>query len=138
MYCVRYRALKERLRERSLRDDEVLPYFILTCLLLLLPFAYEEFGLLILAWRVIITFGGILYVYHCNGGAYGFDLVQKFLVLGWIVNIRILLVFLPVFIMLLAFRLSTETLDGVMLLLVPITDIILFQRIGRHIRDTTQ
>ena len=136
MYFVRYGVLKERLRERSLHDDEVLPYFIVTSILLVLPVAYDRFGLLILAWRVIITFGGILYVYHSNGGAYGFDLVQKFIILGWIVNVRCLLVLLPAFILLVLIGLSSETFDGLLLILVPIVDIIVYQRIGRHIRDT--
>lgn len=138
MYFVRYGVLKERLRERSLHDNEVLPYLILTSILILLPVASDKFGFLILAWRVIITFGGVLYVYHSNGGAHGFDLVQKFLVLGWIVNVRCLLVLLPTLILLLLLGLSSESRDVLVLILVPIVDIIVYQRVGRHIRDTTQ
>lgn len=138
MYFVRYGVIKERLRERSLHDNEVLPYFMLTGILLLLPVAYDRFGLLLFVWRVIITFGGILYVYHSNGGAYGFDLVQKYLVLGWIVGIRCLLVFLTAFILLVLIGLSLETLAGLVLISIPVVDIIVYLRIGRHIRETKQ
>ena len=77
MYFVRYGALKERLRERSLSDNEVLPYLLLDCVLAVLSSAYERFGFLLISFRVIFAISGVLYAYHCNGGAFGFDLVQN-------------------------------------------------------------
>ncbi|MDE0298684.1 MAG: hypothetical protein OXN17_08640 [Candidatus Poribacteria bacterium] len=136
MCFVRFRDVKERLRERSLRDNEVLPYLLLDCVVYALPGAAGEHGLILFLWRLIIAIGGVIYVYNSNGGAYGFDLVQKFLILGWVVFFRFLLVFLPVFIVSVLLGFSTATLGGMLLLIT--LDIIVYQRIGRHIRDTTQ
>jgi uncharacterized PurR-regulated membrane protein YhhQ (DUF165 family) len=138
MYFVRYGALKYRLRERSLWDNEVLPYFLLDCVLAVLPSAYERFGFLLISFRVIFAIGGVLYAYHCNERAFGFDLVQKFIVLGWVVNFRCLLVALLVLIVLSASGISAEDVHGLLVILVPVVDIIVYQRIGRHIRDTTE
>ena len=101
MYFLRYKSLKEKLRTRSLSDREALPYLVLfaglAAVAYLLPNT-EEFN----TWdwiqgtlSVALAVGGVIYAYRQNGGRQGFDLIQKYVVLGWVVTVRCLLVFIP-------------------------------------------
>ena len=93
---------------------------------------------------IIFAIGGVLYAYEQNGRKEGSDLVQKFIVLGWIVCFRFILVCLAGFIVLLivwavlGIEETTETIEtgGFDVLVVALVELIFYQRIGRHIRDT--
>ena len=147
MYFVQYHPLKEKLRERALSDREALPYLVLWnfCVLLLAILwqidGYSGF-LDPVNWGLLrlIAIGGIFYVYVQNGGASGFDLIQKYYVLGWVVFIRCMLAFILIMVAHYAFveiynLYSATLLDD---LTEPIFAIILFWRTGVHIRDTAK
>lgn len=150
MYFVRYHTLKERLREGSLSDREALPYFLLffagLTVVHVVPTGEEfnEFDMVSGGLSVIFAIGGVLYAYEQNGRKKGFDLIQKFIVLGWVVSFRFLLVFLAggiiLFIVWAALGIgeTTETIatSGFDVLVVALVELIFYQRIGRHIRDT--
>ena len=147
MYFIRYNPLKEKLRNRSLSDREALPYFALlsalTAFMGAIPAeAYNEWDYLSVVLSVIFAIGGVIYAYKCNGAKDGSDLILKYIVLGWVVVIRCSLVFIPAIIVyyMIAHTLglvsdSTGILDVV---IIAIFEIVLYQRIGRHIRDTHQ
>jgi len=146
MYFIRYQPLKEKLRSRTLSDREALPYLILYAGLGTVVYSFtttEEFNL----WdwiggglSISLAVGGVIYAYTQNGGKQGFDLIQKYMIIGWIVLVRCLLAFIPIAIAL--YLLAEEV--GVMtddtgwfdVLIIAGFEAVLYQRIGRHIRDT--
>ena len=87
---------------------------------------------------VIIVIGGTYYVYVQNGGREGFNLIQKYLVLGWVVGIRFTLALIPVAIVYFVVLEKLGYLDSKVfhVLFSTISQFIFFQRLGRHIRDT--
>ena len=145
MYFVQYGPLKEKLSNRSLRDDEALPYLILESVVLTIfsldisSDGLDAFEMATVGLSVIIVIGGLYHVYEQNGGREGYDFVQKYFILGWIVGVRIFLAFIPVFIVsfVVAVNLSRAGGDLLGVILYAIYDIVYFQRLGRHIRDTT-
>ena len=146
MHFVRYRPLKDKLRSRSVSEREALPYLVIFTALTALVGAFpliEGFndwdfvsGLLSVAFAV----GGVVYAYKSNGGNKGFDLIQKYVVLGWVVVVRCLLVFIPLGIVAYiagdALGLTTDQTGFFDVLIIAIFEIVFYQRIGRHIRDT--
>lgn len=147
MYFVRYQPLKEKLKTRSLTDREALPYFIiflgLASLFALLP-KLHDFN----TWDWVggglsfaLAIAGIFYAYAQNGGNQGFDIIQKCIVLGWVVGVRCFLVFIPIlcvlyFVAIAVFNLSIDETSWFDVLLIAGFEIVFYQRLGRHIKDT--
>ena len=147
MYFVRYNPLKEKLRERALSDREALPYLILfvalTALAVGLPL-YESYNLLdgISAFSsVIIAVVGLIYAYKQNEKEDGYDLIQKYVVLGWITGVRFILIGLPLYVVVgviaYSFGFSMEETNPIDLAYWVGFEALLYYRIGQHIRDTT-
>tara|TARA_B100001093_G_scaffold441346_1_gene442434 strand:- start:342 stop:821 length:480 start_codon:yes stop_codon:yes gene_type:complete len=147
MHFVRYHPLKEKLRNRSVSDREALPYLVifaaLTALIGAFPAVngFNEWDLISGLLSVAFAVGGIIYAYRSNGAEEGFDLIQKYVVLGWVVTVRCLLVFIPLAIVAYiagdSLGLVTAQTGFLDVLLISIFELVLYQRIGRHIRDTT-
>ena len=148
MYFIQYQPLKEKLRERDLSESEALPYWILFNVLVVLGFSVPTTGDFN-AWNAIegvmsllFTICGIYHVYSQNGGASGFDFIQKVVVLGWVVSIRCLLVFIPSMIVFYIFagilELVSDDKNLLDVLVIAAFYIIYFQRLGEHIKDTTK
>lgn len=150
MYFIQYHPLKEKLRERTLSDGESLPYWILLNVLILLaiviptPGDFNVWNAIDGVMGLLFTICGIYHVYSQNGGSSGFDLIKKFVVLGWVVFIRCLLVFIPsmiVFYIFAGILMGGEIYENTNLLDVMLSAafyIIYFQRLGEHIKDTTK
>ncbi len=150
MYFVQYHPLKEKLRERTLSDGEALPYLVvwgvLGCVWAMLWQMYGNFNsfnsldaFYWVLWGLIII-RGIYYVYLQNGGASGFDLIQKYYILGWVVYVRCFLAFIPIMIIQYLFAESygfyfTNLFD---VLADAAFGIVFFWRTGVHIRDTAK
>jgi len=149
MYFVRYQPLKERLRESSVSDSEALPYLIadvaLTALLFALPQSdgYNFWDGVSGCLSVATAVGGVLYAYKKNGGRDGYDFIQKYVVLGWVVGVRFLIAFVPIALVLLLLGIhigmtschATHPYDVVMIFL---AEVIYVQRVGRHVGDTVK
>jgi hypothetical protein len=146
MYFVKYHPLKEKLRDRSVSDREALPYLMvfagLTTLVGAFPMfeGFNELDFVSGVLSVVFAILGVLYAYRCNGGREGFDLIQKYVVLGWVVAVRCLLAFIPL--MIVAY-IGGEVLGVITdetglfdIALIAVFEIVIYQRIGRHIRDT--
>ncbi len=157
MYFVKYQPLKRKLKKRTLSDREAVVYLVVYSFLLGLAFAFltgttdECSDADLAAWDdevfslvfSCIPIAGIYYVYVANGGKTGFDLIQKYFVLGWVVSIRFLVVFLPlslatIFVSAQVFGNGCE--DRIQYypqyVLSILGGVVYFQRLGRHIRDT--
>lgn len=144
MYFVRYQPLKGKLRERSLTDREALPYlvldvFFITVISLIYTMReYNEFDMVAGVLSIIFGLGGVLYAYKQNGGKDGFDLIQKYIVLGWVVFVRWFLIAVPFWIVTFLFDAMfgiTET-EGPHVLVFAFLELVFYQRLGIHIRDT--
>ena len=147
MYFVQYNPLKQKLSIRSLSDGEALPYLILegvVTVLLYLDISSEglnAFDLVSMFISVAIVIGGTFHVYDQNGGAKGFDLVQKYIVLGWVVGFRVFLASIPLFLML-GVLIGLANIDDAISDMLSVicgvaVKLIYYQRLGEHIRDTT-
>ena len=89
----------------------------------------------------MLAIGGIVYAYHQNGGRTGNDLIQKCVILGWVVSFRFMLIAVPAMIVLMIVGnlmglVSSDSTGPFDVLGVFVFEVILYQRIGRHIRDT--
>jgi len=147
MYFLKYQPLKNQLRCRSVTDREALPYLAifaaLTALVGAIPLTdgFNHWDAISAFISVVLAIGGIVYAYHQNGGRTGNDLIQKYVILGWVVAFRFMLIAIPTMIALmfvgdlmgLVVWDSTGPFD---VLGVFVFEVILYQRIGRHIRDT--
>ncbi|MFZ2631327.1 MAG: hypothetical protein WA081_09425 [Desulfosalsimonadaceae bacterium] len=146
MYFIKYQSLKEKLRERALTDREALPYFIIFLTLMALASSFStsdemnKWDYISGVVSLIISIGGVLYAYFQNGGPDGYDFIQKYVVLGWVITIRSILFFIPVIIILFIigyfldiFKRSTSLFDVVV---IAVIEIVIYERIGRHIKDT--
>ena len=146
MYFVQYHPLKEKLRERTLSDSEALPYWILLNVVIGLTVFVPTIGYFNFwdaingVMSLLFTICGIYHVYSQNGGASGFDFIQKSVILGWVVYVRCFLAFIPIMVIQYLFAKSygfyfTNLFD---VLADATFVIILFWRTGVHIRDTTK
>jgi hypothetical protein len=147
MYFIRIEPLKERLRERAMTDREALPYYAIfmacTTMLGALPMASQSltrWDALLAFTGALLTITGVIYSYARNGGRTGYDLIQKSIVLGWVLIIRLLALFIPVAIgvgfLKTSMGQSIDETSWVDVLLVAIFEVIYFQRLGRHLEDT--
>lgn len=147
MYFIQYNPLKEKLRSRTLSEREALPYILvysaLVALAGTLPMT-QEFN----AWdwaSCVLSLGtsiaGVLYAYAKNGKNTGFDFIQKFIVLGWVTTCRCLLAFIPLAVVVYGtasfMNQTSEETGGLDVVLIFFFELLIYQRIGRHIGDTT-
>ena len=147
MYFVQYHPLKEKLRERALSDGEAVPYLVVWgvlgnvwAMLWQMDGNFNSLDAFSWALWILITIGGIYYVYSQNGGASGFDFVQKYYVLGWVVYVRCFLAFIPImvieYVSAASYVLYSTNLFNVLADVA--FGVILFWRTGVHIRDTAK
>lgn len=151
MYFFRYKTPKQQLRERSLTQEQTLPYLIGIGILIgisgiIVPGSITNSYDALNGYAGIILFIiGTCYAYSENGGKSGFDFIQKYIIIGWVVTCRFVLVFIGILLVFGAILLidgedifEMEDTDLFDVVLDGLISIIYYQRIGRHIRDTTQ
>lgn len=146
MYWTRYQPLKERLKSRAVSDREALPYLLLfsalEAVVLSIP-AVSEMNM----WNVVETVSGgivaligVFHVYRKNGGKAGYDIVHKFVVLGWVVGVRFLLVALPVGGLIYGvanhYGFSGSETTPFDVVFFSIVSLAYYERLGRHIAET--
>lgn len=89
----------------------------------------------------LITLVGIFYAYQKNDGKDGYDFIHKYIVLGWVVLVRFTLCFIPIFILLIIIGVSSglhssKATGPYMVIIISLSQIVFYQRLGKHIRDT--
>ena len=142
MYFTQYHPLKERLRDRSITDREALPYLVMFCMLevvgVLMPFWEQpnKWDFVSTFFGLLITFGGVIFAYRCNGGKDGYDFIQKFVILGWVVTFRFILLVIPLFLAVYDLGILGDTTGPIDVIILALIEIMLYYRIGRHIADT--
>lgn len=147
MYLWRIGALKGRLIEGRLADREAAPYLTATLAMTSLSMAFPP--ALPNAWDTVTGLGGCVvvvlgtwWVYRQNGGAAGADFVHRYLSLAWVLTIRILSPLLAVALLLEVLTASeelpaAESGPGTALTVL-FMSLLLYQRLGAHVRDVAQ
>jgi hypothetical protein len=148
MYWIRYQPLKDRLKKRSISDREALPYLLLfsglEAIALSLPATSEmnKWDIIQTISYVLVTLLGVFYVYRRNGGNDGYDIIQKIVVLGWVVAVRYFLVVIPLSVTIyLIVHYHAPTGDETTLfdaVFYTVISAIYYERLGRHISDTNE
>ncbi len=148
MYWFRYQPLKDRLSKRLVSDREALPYLLffsgLEALALSLPASSEmnRWDIVETVLYVFIAIAGVSYVYRRNGGSKGYDIIQKFVVLGWVVAMRYLMVALPVgvlvYIAAYYYGVSGDQTTLFDVIFFNVISAFYYERLGRHISDTNE
>ncbi|MBN2654631.1 MAG: hypothetical protein JXR79_05900 [Nitrospirae bacterium] len=148
MYFIRYEALKKKLTDRALSDREALPYLLilvgLTTMLTSIPLIggdVNKWDVLSAFLNVVVAIAGMFYAYKQNGGNEGYDLIQKYVVLGWVVFVRFLICLMPALILCAALGeyfgvASFEETGPYEVIIIFLAEVVFYQRLGRHIRDT--
>lgn len=146
MNFITYAPLKEQLRERTLSDRQALPYLIasttISAFLLSIPL-HENYNLLdglSVVVSLTLAIAGILFAYNKNGKENGYDLIQKFMVIGWITGVRFILIGIPISVVVgvvahyLGFSFKETNPVGYTYYI--LFEALLYYRIGKHIEDT--
>ncbi len=147
MYFIKYQPLKSKLSERSLTDREALPYLLIFTVLTVIGTSlplYDDFNkwdALSSLLSALLIIAGVIYAYIQNGGEKGYDFIQKYVVLGWVVFVRcffvLLAVAIPFFIILGFLGVDIPEESNVYdVLFLFLWEAFFYQRIGRHIKDT--
>lgn len=144
MYFWRIENLKRDMTARPLTDREQLPYLIafvvLSAALSSLPVhSNNVWDVSSTAFTIILAFVGTVYLYRQNHGRKGEHFVQRYLAIGFVVGVRLIVAFLllaiPIYIAFdIAGLLADETTWAEFLLFCFI-EVIVYQRIAHHIRD---
>ena len=148
MNFIKYTPLKEKLKERTLSDQEALPYLVvftaITALMIGVPL-YENYNVLdgiSAACSVALAIFGIIYAYNQNGKENGYDLVQKYVVLGWITSVRFILIGIPIYVVVgiagYSIGFSMEETNEIDLVFWVGFEALLYYRIAMNIRDTRE
>ena len=146
MQFLRYEAVKEKLRTRTLTDREALPYllsmfaFAAAAVVFPVPLGNSLWDHINQGGTVLLAVLGLIHSYCQNGGANGHDLALKYIVLGEVVVMRCTLVAIPTGILLIwlgnQLGLRDRPLGWYDTTLWLIFQVIAYQRLGRHIADT--
>lgn len=153
MYFFRYGELKRQLLNKGISDRTALLYLILTSVMTTLwwypdvlfnKVESNVYDVASLIKDIVFVIVGTCYVYHKNGENDGFDLIQKFTILGWVLGCRIVAVVIIAYAVLFGLMFlgewDWEIPERTTMLDVIINFAILsvfFYRLGAHIKDTT-
>lgn len=147
MYFWNIDKLKADLRERQLTERETFKYLMATQLLYglaMIPYIkYNIWDIYSAIVALLVTFIGVYYIYKCNNGAAGSNLLQRYLALSWVVGIRYsVLLMLPVSIV---FYVAVETYSDIPNYTTPFDVlfgnalfVVFYVLVGKHIKDLSK
>lgn len=149
MYFWQLRSLKRKMVARPLSEGEILPYLLvsltLTTAIAFIPeFSANVWDALSALSSTILTLVGTFYIYRQNGGANGQYFLQRYFAIGWVVTLRWLLIFIITTVILLillelaSINTFSEETTWYDFLYGTACEVIIYQRIGHHVRDVAQ
>jgi hypothetical protein len=149
MYFWNLERLKAELRERAVPPAEVVRYaaalLVTWSATSFIPFANEKFTIadgVLLVLILIVTVLGLWTAYQANGGANGTDLAGRYLALGWVIGLRVLVLFVlglgivfvsVVVLMLLGREPSDQSLDALSWIIALLAEVFFYWRLTHHI-----
>ena len=140
----RIEALKAELAAGPQSDRQVLPYLILSSVLLaavgLVPLTdINKWDVVGGCWSALLAVMGTLYVYRQNGAEHGQQLLARYLAIGWVVGIRCLAVVLLLTVVIIGvWELLSEvpeTTTWQACLLIAVVETAFYWRVGHHIAE---
>jgi len=148
MYFIKIKPLKEQLINRSMSDREALPYYLLFCACIsvagwvTMPPQTADWHMINNWAGLLIILGGTIFTFNKNGGKKGYDFIQKSIVLGWVITVRLVPLFLCGIVGVVLFKQSRGLPDnqttGIDVVFVVVFMIIYYQRLGKHIQETNR
>ncbi len=148
MYFIKIKPLKDRLVNRSMTDREALPYYLvfMACVSatgwVTMPPQTTHWHMIINWAGLLLILGGTVFTFIKNGGKTGYDFIQKSVVLGWVVTVRLVPLILCGIIGVVLFKqkrgLPDDQTSWVDVIFVAVFMTIYYQRLGRHIQDTNR
>ena len=148
MYFIKIKPLKERLINRSMTDREALPYYLVfmacvsVCGWATMPPQATHWHMINNLAGLFLIIGGTVFTFAKNGGRTGYDFIQKSVVLGWVITVRLFPLILCGIIGVVLFKqnrgLPDDQTSWVDVIFVAVFMIIYYQRLGRHIQDTNR
>lgn len=132
---------------RPLSESETLPYLVVyvtwTTVFSFVPDTFSNiWDILSATFSAFLTVVETIYIYRQNGGAEEQYFLQRYFAIGWVVTLRwILLVTVSTvifFTLLELANVSSEETTWYEFLFVSIFEIIIYQRIGHHVRDVAR
>lgn len=109
MYYFNIQKLKEDFRSDDVSEADGFKYFFLQVIIIALiihvqailgPSSQDLLSRRLDSFLKLLSLGGILHVYRCNGGAMGTQFVQRFIALHWVLVFRFLIPFMLVLLVL--------------------------------------
>lgn len=98
MYIWKIDKLSAQLMSGDLEESESFKYLMAsTILYALATIQYDmpnDFDTLAAIISVFISAGGLWFIYKCNGGKNGKNIIQRYLAIGWVVFVRLFVLFL--------------------------------------------
>lgn len=148
MYFWQLRKLKRKMVARPLSEREILPYLLgyltLTAATVFLDYSSNVWDAL---WGIsssMLALIGTFSIYRQNGGANGQYFLQRYLAIGWVVTLRwSLIIIISTVILLIVLELAnistfSEETTWYEFLYGTAWEVIVYQRIGHHVRDVAQ
>ena len=132
---------------RLLSESETLPYLVVyvtwTTVFSFVPDPFSNvWDTLSATFSAFLAVVGTIYIYRQNGGADGQYFLQRYFAIGWVVTLRwilIVTVSTVIFFTLLELaNVSSEETTWYEFLFVSVFEVIIYQRIGHHVRDVAR
>lgn len=100
MYIWNINKLKKQLLSQTITERDNFNYLLANMLIILFPVlkqgSLNNFDIYNDIANLIITVAGLLFVYHCNGGKNGSDIIIRYLAIAWVSVIRLtVILYLP-------------------------------------------
>lgn len=148
MYFWRIEKLKAHMIQQPLTEREVLPYLLASSILLAVCLAvfrhlpvsglWDDYSS---AFNILLAAFGTYYIYLQNQGTHGEHILQRYIVLGWVVSIRWLVGFLlGSIILMIGLTIAGlsplgESSQIINAIYEALASLVLYWLIGHHVRD---
>jgi hypothetical protein len=144
MYFWRIEQLKTEMAARPLTDREALPYLLwnvtLTTAVSCFPSTtFNVWDGVSAAFSVALVVLGTIYIFRQNGASKGQHFLQRYFAIGWVVGLRwivaLVIAGVPLFLGLESMGMLSEETSWHIFLFFTVAEVILYWRIGFHVRD---
>ncbi len=144
MYFFKIEPLKQKLRDGTLTEREALPYYLLMLALMGLVPLPEEHVIHVPYVHQLFTTAlsllGLIYAFDQNGGRAGSNFLQKAILLGWVLGLRLIVcLFAIMFVAAGVFvfmEVPTEPNPQVVLVVECVFLFVFYLWLGKHLKDT--
>lgn len=146
MQIISAAPLIKKIKNNTFEESEIGPYFLAYTILGVFSYSVTDGGLnfdnfLMGAASLIITVFGLLHLKKQNGESFGNQFLSKYIALGWVVSIRMLLIGIPVMVGLFAIAEiigGYQAHDPAGVLFILSTEVIFYRWLGLLIKESNE